>query len=686
MPSKHKYLKIFFKEAEEHLASLQKGLLALEKEPGDRPLLRELMRNAHTLKGSAKLVGLDEISSIAHRVEDLFEEIEKGDIQVDTRTIDLLLKGTDAISRLVAALINNAEPPFDVERFLVAMDQGEITAEAVKKSDKDSSGESEKTVRANVRTLDNLINRFGELIINKKRFEDKLARLKGLCDASIEPELAAALQEFRRELEDDVLYLDYLVQEMYGDAMALRMLPLHTITDGFERMVRDLSREQGKMTDLKVMGAHIEMDRVLLETVKPMMLHILRNCVDHGIETLEERLAEGKPPKGNIQISARHEGSGVRIDFRDDGRGMNPQLIREAALRKGIIDPEGAAALDDEAALYLTLEDGFSTRDFITDTSGRGIGMGVVKKNMERMKGHLFIRSEVGRFTEITLQLPLTLSIMEALLISCSSECYAVPLSYVQETIKIRCEDITSVGGKEVISLRGVTIPLVSLSVLLGLSETRTLLKSEKIAAVVLSLRGQVIACTIDANLGSSEIVVKNLGNQLKEVRFVFGATILANGDPALILNVPDIFAGAEGCASTGFRSIIAASRAARTKGSILVVDDSITTRTMERSILTANGYQVEIAISGEDALEKVAGAKFDLVISDVLMPGITGFELTKRLRALDAYRDVPVIIVSSLASDADKRKAMEAGAQAYIVKGAFDQGNLLETVETFIG
>ena len=685
MPNRNKYLKIFFKEAHEHLEALQKGLLTLEKEPADGVLLRDLMRNAHTLKGSAKLVGLEEISAIAHRMEDLFEDIERGRRGVNSQVIDLLLKGSDAISRLVAARINNDEPPFDVEKFIIAFAQGEITPDVLEKEVLSQAKEGEETVRANVKTLDSLINRFGELIINKKRFEDKIVRLKELCGKTADQAFAPELQGFQRDLEEDVLYLDYLVQELHGDAMALRMLPLRTITDGFERMVRDLSHEQGKIIEFKVTGAQIEMDRVLLDAVKPMILHILRNSVDHGIETLEERLVEGKPPKGAIEISARLDGSGVRLDIRDDGRGIDPQLVREAALRKRLISPEDAASMDDKSALYLILEEGFSTRDFITDTSGRGIGMGVVKKNMERMKGHLSVVSEVGRFTEITLQLPLTLSIMEALLILCGGECYAVPLSYVQETIKIRSEDITTVGGKEVISLRGATIPLVSLSALLGLTENKTLLKSDKITAIVVTLRGQCLACTIDASLESSEVVVKNLGNQLKNVTFVFGATILGNGDPALILNVPDIFARAEGGASTGFRAMIEERRATRSKGHILVVDDSITTRTMERSILVTHGYEVEIAISGENALEKVAGTRFDLVISDVMMPGISGFELTRRLRTMEDYRDVPVIIVSSLARDEDKREAMESGAQAYIVKGTFDQGTLLETVKAFL-
>ncbi|WP_243370330.1 hybrid sensor histidine kinase/response regulator [Geotalea sp. SG265] len=683
MPNRNKYLSIFYKEGREHLLSLQKGLLSLEKAPGDMVLLRELMRNAHTLKGSAKLVGLEEISAIGHRMEDLFEEIEKGRKGVDDKVIDLLLKGADAISRLIEAFSNNEDLPFDVPLFLQAFDQGEIPPQIVAEKQQPEPV-ADETVRTNVKILDSLINRLGELIINKKRFESNLLRLNECLagDAEYLPEL----QQFRQDMEEDVLYLAYLVQELHDDALALRMLPLHTITDGFERMVRDLSREHGKMIEFTVTGAQIEMDRVLLEAVKPMILHILRNCVDHGIETLEERLVEGKKPKGTIKIAARLEEGGVNIVIRDDGRGIDPALVRKTAVNKGLLTQEDAAAMEDKGVIDLIMEEGFSTRDFITDTSGRGIGMSVVKKNLERLKGRLTIRSEVGRYTEMSLHLPLTLSMMEALLILCNGEYLALPLTYVQESLKIRAEDIITAAGKEVISLRGSSIPLVSLAALLGLPEPGKFFPDEKLTVVVLKQGGQSLACAVDATLESSAIVVKSLGNQLKNVHFVFGATILGNGDPALILNVPDLFAAAEVGITAGFAARLGKTEGKTSQTRILVVDDSITTRTMERSILMAHGYSVDIAISGEDALEKVAHADYDLVISDVMMPGITGFELTRRLRALDRYRDVPVIIVSSLATDADKREAMDAGAQAYIVKGSFDQGNLLTTVEAFVG
>ena len=677
-----KYIDIFLREAEEHITSLQKGLLVLEKDPGNTALLHDLLRNAHTLKGSARMVGLEGISAVAHRMEDTLQALDEGRKSVDGHVIDMLLQGNDAISRMTNAIARGEESPVDVEKFVAAFEQGESTTEAVTGTTPQESETLGETVRANVKTLDSLVNLIGELIINKKRFEDKTERLKHIArDTRID-----VLREFHANLEEDVFYLDYLIQELHIKAMTLRMLPLKTITDGFQRMIRDLAKAQEKEIRLEIIGDSIELDRVLLESLKPMFIHTLNNAVDHGIEPPDERVAKGKPAKGTIRISARHEGSNVRIDIRDDGRGMDPEKIKQVALRRGLIDKEEAELLRNEDALYLTLRPGFSTSEIVTDLSGRGVGMDVVKKNIEKVKGNLVLKSEVGYFTELALLLPLTLSVIEALMISCGGESFAVPLSYVQETIKIRSEDITTVGGKEVVAVRGATVPLLSLAALLGLAERKSLLDSGKITAIVLKLRDHSLACTIEGILGSSEIVVKELGDQLKNVRYVFGATILGDGNPSLILDVPDIFSSSEGQTGRAIRTAFEESLAAQTKGNILVVDDSITTRTMERSILITHGYQVTTAVSGEDALEKVANDTYDLIISDIEMPGINGFELTRRLRAMEEYRDVPVIIVSSLSRDEDKRNAIDAGAQAYIVKGSFEQGALLETVETLIG
>ena len=678
-----RYIEIFCREAEEHLASLQSGLLVLERNPTRTSLLHELLRNAHTLKGSARMVGLSDISAITHTMEEQLKGMEKGERSVDAESIDLLLKGADAVALITAALARGEAPNLDVERFVAEYDRGELSR-PMPAEDREAPAEPlSETVRANVRTLDALVNLIGEMIINKKRLEAKLARLKEIA-AACDPAAAAPLLEFRREFEEDVLYLDYLIQELHEKAMGLRMLPLRSISDGFERLVRDLSQQLGKEVRLDTIGQSIEMDRVLLEGLKPMLIHLLTNAVCHGIESPDERVAAGKVRQGTVRLTARHEGSSVLVEVRDDGFGMDPGRIKAAALARGVIDPREAEGMTDEEALYLTLRPGFSTAEIVTDVSGRGVGMDVVKKNVERLKGNIALTSEVGSFSQITLQLPLTLSVIEALIVQCGAETFAIPLNYVQEILKVRAPEILTLGANEVIKVRGVTTPLYTLSGMLGLPQQGNP-ETAALAAIVLKLCDQRIACTVDAHLGSSEVVVKGLGGQFKNVRFVFGATILGDGNPALILNVPDLF----GAGSQGARAPLSreGEESAQRRIRVLVVDDSITTRTMEQSILVSHGYAVVTAVSGEDALEKTAAdAGFDLIISDVEMPGINGFELTRTLRGSEQYRETPIIIVSSLSRDEDKRQALQAGAQAYIVKGAFDQGMLLETVQMLIG
>ena len=678
-----RYIEIFCREAEEHLASLQSGLLVLEKNPTRTGLLHELLRNAHTLKGSARMVGLSEISAITHSMEEQLKAMEQGSRAVDADTIDQLLKGADAVALITSALSKGEQPKIDVEQFVAAYERGEICRPVAEEQVQQEPAEQlTDTVRANVKTLDGLVNLIGELIINKKRLEAKLSRLKEILAAS-DPATAPLLGEFRRDLEEDVLYLDYLIQELHQKAMGLRMLPLRSISDGFERLVRDLSHKLGKETRLELIGASIELDRVLLEGLKPMLIHLLTNAVAHGIEGPGEREAAGKPRQGLVRITARHEGNSVLVLVTDDGRGMDPARIRSAAVARGVIEQREAEVLSDEETLYLTLRPGFSTAGEVTDVAGRGVGMDVVKKNIERVKGNLTMASEIGRFSEITLQLPLTLSVLEALIVEAGGETFAIPINYVQEILKVRDPDIVTLGTREAVKVRGVTTPLYSLARMLDLPQQPTG-EAAGMPALVLKLLDQRLVCTVDAHQGNSEVVVKGLGGQFRNVKFLFGATILGDGNPALILNVADLFAYSSSLEHPSLRRPVDQNSAGR--GRVLVVDDSITTRTMEQSILVAHGYKVETAVCGEDALEKALGNRFDLVITDVEMPGINGFELTRNLRGIEQYRDTPIIVVSSLSRDEDKRQALESGAQAYIVKGAFDQGLLLETVQSLIG
>ncbi len=699
-----KYLEIFAREAEEHLQVLRQGSLALEQEEFSPERVHELLRSAHTLKGSARMLDLQTLGQVAHALEDLLKEIEQGEREITPGLVDLLLVATDALEALIAQAHSGGEIEVNVDLVLEGLATGVLPEVPTAREEPVPAVQRETperdTVRTSVARLDQMVNLLGELLISRRILEERnrqlgagLVRLEGFLRRLKKVENYALLRGILDDLgrvamalEADTQGLSYLAEELHGGAMELRMLPLGTITEDLGRMGRTLARELGKELQLVISGEEVELDRMMLEAARPMLLHMLRNAVDHGLETPAERQAAGKPGTGRISLTASTEGGFVHLHLSDDGRGIDPRQVRKVAAERGLLGAEEAAGLSDEEAVYLILRPGFSTRDIITDLSGRGVGMDVVKSQIDRVKGNLVIHSIPGQGTEMFLKLPLTMAVVTGLVVECEEEIYAVPLHYVSEIIRLSERDVLTEGGQEVIRVRGRTLPLLALPELLGVPRQNRIQMPGRATALVLNYREQQLACLVTRTLNVQELVVKGMGQQLKSVHFCTGATILGDGLPALILSVPDLFGAGLAARGTHLRQEFAAQRAARAKGRVLVVDDSITTRTMEKNILETHGYQVTVAVSGEDAMERLAEQQFDLMVCDVEMPGMNGFEVTARVREAEATSELPVIIVTSLASDGDRRKGIEVGAQAYIVKGAFDQGTLLDTVESLIG
>ena len=694
---KSKYVDIFIREAEEHLESLRKGILSLEKEGLSEGQLNELLRSAHTLKGSANMVDLVELAGVAHRLEDLLKNLQSGEQEFSSDLVDVLLVATDAIEALMAQAQSSGGISVNVDTVVKALESGALDAAQDEANAPDYQGTERRTsVRASVERLDQLVNRMGEILLSQKAMTARQAQMTTLLqelDSSMGGLQASddgSLQSLRgnmvaliNDFERDRLQLGYQAEDVYQRTMELRLLPLATITDEFERSLRNLARNLKKEVNFTVKGQEVELDRNMLDAVKPILLHVLNNAIDHGIEEPETRVRLGKLKAGQISLEARYEGSFVQITIRDDGQGLNPEKIRETAIKRGVLSADDAAAMSDEAVIYLVFEPGFSTREFITDVSGRGVGLDVVKSNLDQIKGNLTLHSEVGSGTELLLRLPLSMAIFTGLLVECCGETYVFPQHYVAEVLRISPRDVLEEMGREVIRLRETSIPLSSLSRLLEVDASTRV--SERLTVLVLSFREQSMALLVDRTLGLQDVVVKDLGCQLKSLDYFSGSTILGDGNPALILSVADLFAANQGRQKLQLLQAYEKEQQKALRGRVLVVDDSITTRTMEKNILEANDYEVVIAVSGFDALEKLETGRFDLMVSDVEMPGMTGFELTKKVRQREDSRDMPVIIVSSLASDEDRRQGMEAGAQAYIVKGNFQQGTLLETVETLI-
>ncbi|GAB4205081.1 MAG: hybrid sensor histidine kinase/response regulator [Roseiflexaceae bacterium] len=576
-----------------------------------------------------------------------------------------------------------------------------------------------QTIRVRVDRLDRLLNLAGELAVSHQMQADHGRALDDLRTLVVQQQrsllaLDDVLRKMRftpaqRELLDRQIntalnvgdeagrliraqserfgqhlgQMDQLVDDLEQEVMAARLLPVSTLYANLPRAVRDLANAAGREIALVLEGETTELDRKMIEALGDPIIHMLRNAVDHGIEPPEEREQVGKPRQGTVRISAQALGGSVNLIVSDDGRGIDPQRIRQSAVRKGLIAPETAAQLTDQEALDLIFVPGFSTAPMITDISGRGVGMDVVRTNIAELGGQVLVESLVGQGTTLTMVLPLTLVTSRVLLVESSGQVFALPASGCRGTLWVYLEEARTIEGRAMISHEGRLTPLIRLSDLLGLPAANDLAGRNRIPTVLIGTAQRPIALLVDRLLDEREVVVKPLGPLMERLRQYAGATQMGDGRLVLMLSPTALTQMARGLALT----LPSARRDARPRQSrLLVADDSFTTRELIRSILQSAGYDVITAVDGLDALDKLRDDTYDLVVSDVEMPRVDGFQLTARIRQELGRSNLPVVIITSLASEEHRRLGLEAGAQAYIVKSQFNQGNLLETVRQLLG
>ncbi|HSJ58873.1 MAG TPA: hybrid sensor histidine kinase/response regulator, partial [Anaerolineae bacterium] len=493
--------------------------------------------------------------------------------------------------------------------------------------------------------------------------------------------LAAGLS---RQVAEDRLHLSLAIDEIEQEIKRIRMLPLSTITAPFGRMVRDLAQAAGKEARLEIAGLDTEIDKQILEQIKDPLVHMLRNAIDHGIELPDARQAAGKPRTGRVVLSAEQQGQDVVIRISDDGAGLDLDTLRRTLARRGRTE---VASLTEAELHDLIFAPGVSTSPLITDISGRGIGLAVVRRNVEALHGRVEVESVPGAGSTFVLRLPLTLTSLRGLLVRSAAQTFAFPLNAVRYIRPVRPRELQSLEGRAVIEYGGRPVVLVRLDTVLELGD-RSNGEQKAHPAVIISAGERLAGFVVDELVGEQEIVVKSLGRQLERVTGVAGAAVFGSGDVLLVLNPVDMVNLAiRGHHPPLFEAHVpAAAQAQPARRRILVVDDSITTRTLEKNILEAAGYIVELATDGIEALSLMATQGIpDLVVSDILMPRMNGFELAERIRADERTANLPVILVSSLDSTEDKARGIQSGADAYIVKSQFDQANLLDTIRQLI-
>ncbi len=517
---------------------------------------------------------------------------------------------------------------------------------------------------------------------------------------SLEEGLTAAA----RAAERDHRALGGMVDNLLQDMKQALMMPFASLLEIFPRLARELARDRGKEVELVIRGAEIEVDRRILQEIKDPLVHLVRNCIDHGIEKPEERARKNKSPRGTVTIAIAHKnGSKVEVLVSDDGAGVDTAKVRAAAARLSLVSPEAAETMSEQEALALIFQSGLSTSPLITDLSGRGLGLAIVQEKVEKLGGAISLETQPDAGATFRLLLPLTMVTFRGLLVRVDDRRFVLPTTHVERVARVSQEDIQTVENRETVRLDGQAASLVRLGDALELpvrsddfSRPSTATEAQpatntrvattnKVSLVVLGSAEKRIAFRVDEILGEQEVLVKRLGPQLARVRNIAGATVLGTGQVVPILNVPDLMKSAVKTAAAPARAPAAAGRAAAKQKSILIAEDSITARTLLKNILEAAGYHVKTAVDGVDAFTTLRTEAFDLVVSDVDMPRMNGLDLTAKIRGDKKLAELPVVLVTALESREDRERGIDVGANAYLVKSSFDQSNLLEAIRRLI-
>jgi two-component system chemotaxis sensor kinase CheA len=727
MPGASAFASKFAEEARERLKVLTTALLRVEQAPDDDEAASEVLRQGHNIKGSARMLGFLDISDIAHQIEELFAGSKAGRTVPGPDAFDAVFAALDVLAQRVEQLAAGVTEPADVsaicERLanaarrgpqvpLTTMDGQEVNRTEGHLAEVPPVPGVRQSLRVPVERLDGLTHLAAELVVQSLQTSQRqieLRRLNGMLgrlrdrmrEARLAPqgqasaagreiaEYAEALELVSRRLRqfvgsfsDDCVRLNLITEEFRQTVIELTMLPLSTVFDAFPRAVRDLARDFDKQVELTIRGGETELDKKIIEQISDPMIHLLRNAIDHGIEAPAERVRKGKPAAGRVTIAAEQQGNRIVVTMRDDGQGIDPEQLRSAALRHGIGSAAALADWTDAALLDLIFHPGFSTRASATDVSGRGVGMEIVKDVVVRLGGAVQVRSEPERGTTIQLDLPLSLALLRVVLVEAGGELFALPMAAVRRLLHVQREDLAArLEGGLGIEVDDEVIPLASLCALLNGSMREGAARQP---VLVVSEGERSLGLIVETVQDEQELVFEELRHPLRDQRTCSGAAILGNGEIVPIMDVRALIDQA--LQSPGVRMAAAAApRVERRTGRVLVVEDSLVAGELQKSILIAAGYDAEIAHDGTEALEMLHQRAWDLVVADVDMPRMDGFELTARLRADERLRSVPVIIVTARESAEDRRRGFEAGADAYVLKREFDQMRLLDTVQRLI-
>ena len=710
----------------------------------------EILRELHTLKGSSATVHDTTVESLAHQLEALFGAVRDGVRTLDAPIFDIAYRALDAVETAVNEAARGETTDVDAEAWTETIRAaiGRAHSESEPASTPTGSfseaasmlggGGAEDTVRLAISKLDALMGSVSELQVARAGTEQHLADARAMMTglSSIEaawletesrvrrlvapaptedgaenvliaPEPAELVElesfladgrhrigvarthlaDLLREMESDGRRLAQLSDDLQDDVRRARMLPVSMVFDAFPRLIRDLAVDLGKRATLVVEGADTEVDRSVIEQIRAPLTHLLRNAIDHGLETPEGRERAGKPAEGTITLSASQRGDTLLVEVRDDGAGIDPATIRAHAVERRTLSQEAADVTNDADALRLIFRAGFSTRGVVTDLSGRGVGLDVVRDAIERLRGSVEVDSVIGEGTHFSLQVPLSIASAQCVMVGVSGSTFALPISNVNRILRLTKDQTERADGRLVVPLDGDPIPISSVAEVLGLERAHEPVNGSPHPAVVLASGERRIVFVVDELIGTQTLVLKSLPAPLVRLRNISGAAVLGTGEVVGVLNAADLVRRDDpaGAWSTSFGGNVSGGEGGPDAPMILVVDDSSVTRTMVKGILENAGYRVQVAADGMQAWELLRSRPFDLLVSDVNMPEMSGFDLTEKVRSDRLLRHVPVILVTALDSMEDQAHGADVGADAYITKGAFNDDRLIEAVRNFV-
>ncbi len=763
-------LDLFKTEVDTYVAILDDGLLALENDPYATDRLEALMRAAHSIKGGARIVGLDPAVKVAHSMEDCFVAAQKGEVSLGSDQIDILLSGVDILTRTANALGEDIQgfftqhqreidqvitslssiltagspepqspgavsppqeqpppPPLSVrpsgEPALVPLDEKEQMAVSEKMGETKpyhpEPEDKDRMVRVTAGKIERLMGQAGEVVVSarwlppfsasllelKKNHIELFNILEGLRETLARKEkdehareLLLDAREKAKEctlnLADRLSKLEIftstsatLSDRLYHEVIGVRMRPFADGVGGFARMVRDLAREMGKKVGFDIIGKSTEVDRDILEKLDAPLNHLLRNAVDHGIETPEERLVAGKPETAKLRLEAVHRSGMLMITVSDDGRGIDLNRLRQKILQKGLATADMVDKLTEPELMDFLFLPGFSTANNVTEISGRGVGLDVVRNMVHEVGGVVRAVSRPGEGLSFHLELPLTLSVVRTFLVEISEEPYAFPLARIDRCLVLSPEDIQTVEDRQYFQFDDDNISLVDVHDVLGTKEPDR--QEDKLHVVVVSDRLNSYGLLVDKFLGEYDLVVRPLDPRLGKVPDISAVAVMLDGSPVLIFDVEDLVRSIDNLL-TGRRlrkvSGPMGKIEAKRQKSVLVVDDSITVREMERKLLENKGYRVEIAVDGLDGWNAVRTGNFDLVVSDVDMPRMNGIELITNIKNHPDLKSLPVIIISYKDREEDRLGGLQAGANYYLTKSSFQDDSFIDAVVDLVG